>query len=381
MQLNLQTLGGMLSGMIAAAQSTVQQTANVILDLTVGSPGRALLQASAGQWSVQQASIYRVLLASRLSTCTGTDVDSFIADYGCPPREPAIAATGAVTLSRFSTLGSATVLVGTTVRTADASQTYAVGADASNAAFSATLGAAGGYVLQPGVASVTVPITAVVAGAAGNVVQGAISLFGQAVAGIDIVSNGAPTQGGLPGESDAAVKIRFQLYIGSLEKGTELAIEAAVASVQAGLSYEIRENVAEDGSVRPGHFVVVLDDGSGAPSAALKAEVYAAVDVVRPLCSTFSVQSPAVLYVDVALTLSISSGSKAGLVAPIEAAITSYVDSLTVGGTLSATRIAALAYAASPTVVNVTGVLLNGTASDVAAGPGVVLKARSVSVN
>ncbi len=377
MQLSLPTLQGILGGMIAAAQSA----ATVLLDLTVGSPGRALLQASAAQWSVQQSNVYRVLSASRLSTSTGSDVDSFIADYGCPPRLPATYATGAVTLSRYVALGSATVLVGTTVRTADASETYAIGADATNAAYSATLGTAGGYVLQSGVASVTVPITATVAGAGGNVVEGAISLFGTAVAGIDVVSNGAPTEGGEPGETDAAVKVRFVEYIGSLDKATGLAIAAAVAGVQAGLTWQIEENVAEDGTSRPGHFVVVVDDGSGAPSAALKASVYAAVDAVRPLCSTFSVQSPSILYVDVALTLVISSGTKAGLVAPIEAAIAAYVDTLSVGGTLSLTRVSALAYAASATISNVTGVTLNGRAADVQAGAGVVVKARSVSVS
>ncbi len=376
MQLNLPTLQSMLGGMVAAAQAA----ASALLDLTVGSPGRALLQASVGQWSVQQSNIYRVLSASRLSTSTGSDVDSFVGDYGLT-REAAIAATGAVTLSRFSTLGSATVLVGTTVRTGDASATYAIGADASNAAYSATLGTSGGYLFQPGVASITVPIVAVVAGSAGNVVVGAISLFGQAVAGVDVVSNGAPTTGGADAESDAALRARFVLYIGSLEKATLLAIEAAAASVQAGLTYEVRENVAEDGSVRPGHFVVVVDDGSGAPSAALKSAVYAAVDLVRPLCSTFSVQSPSILYVDVALTLSVSSGSKLALVAPIESAITAYVDTLIVGGTLSLTRVSALAYGASSTIANVTSVTLNGMASDVQAGAGVVVKARSVSVN
>ncbi len=377
MQLNLPTLQSMVGGMVAAAQAA----AAALLDLTVGSPGRALLQASAAQWSVQQSNIYRVLSASRLSTSTGIDVDTFIGDYGCPPREPATYATGAVTLSRYVALGSATVLVGTTVRTADASQTYAIGDDATNAAFSATLGTAGGYVLQAGTASVTVPVTATVAGSGGNVVEGAISLFGTAIAGIDVVSNGAPTQGGEPGETDAAVKARFVLWIGSLDKATALAIAAAVASVQAGLTYQIRENVAEDGSTRPGHFVVVVDDGSGAPSAALKASVYAAVDLVRPLCSTFSVQSPAILYVDVALTVIVSSGTKAALVGPVEAAITAYVDTLTVGGTLSLTRVSALAYGASNTIANVTGVALNGRTSDVVAGAGVVIKARSVTVS
>ena len=62
MQLSLPALQSMLGGMIAAAQSA----ASALLDLTVGSPGRALLQASAAQWSVQQSNIYRVLSASPL---------------------------------------------------------------------------------------------------------------------------------------------------------------------------------------------------------------------------------------------------------------------------------------------------------------------------
>ena len=377
MQLTLPTFAGLRASAIAAAQAAC----TTLLDLTSGSPARALIEADLSAWQVVQLNVYRVLGATRLSTSIGPDVDSFIADWGCPAREPAVAASGQVTLSRFVSLGSATVLVGQTVMTGDTTQSFAVAADPALAGWSATLGTAGGYVLAAGVSSLTVPVVAVTPGSAGNVVTGAISLFGSALAGIDTVANATPTTGGANAETDAAVRSRFALWILGLEKATLAAVRSAIADVQQGLTYLVDENVDEGGRFRPGHFVVTVDDGSGSPSAALKSAVYSAVDAVRPVASTFSVQSPSVTEVAVALTLTVSSGNKTILLAPLQAAIAAYVNGTPVGGTVSVSRIGAIAWSCSPTVANVTAVTLNGLAADIVAPATGVIKCAAVSIS
>ncbi len=374
MQLSLPTLQSMLQGMAAAAQSACTQ----LLDLTIGSPARALLYASAQQWSWQQANVYRVLAASRLATSSGADVDTFISDYSCPPREAATYATGPVTLARFVPATAATVPVGASVRTGDGSLTYVIGADPTNPMWSA---AVPGYIVPVGTSSITVPVECTTAGTAGNVIAGAISLLGSAMPGIDTVNNSAAFVDASDGETDAQVKLRFALYIQGLSKATLTAIESAVADVQAGIAYEVLENVDEQGSFRPGHFVCVVDDGSGTPPAALLSAVYAAVDAVRPICSTFSVQPPTLNAVNVALTITVSSGNKAALFTAVATAVTAYVDATPVGGIVSMTRVAAAAYATSPTIVNVSAITINDVASDLVAPARGVVKASLVVVS
>ncbi len=374
MQLTLPTLQSMLAGMAASAQSACTQ----LLDLTIGSPARALLFASAQQWSWQQSNIYRVLAASRLATSSGTDIDTFIADYGCPPREAATFATGLVTLARFVPATAATVPVGASVRTGDGSLTYVIGADPTNPTWSAAIP---GYVVPVGTASITVPVECTTAGSQGNVIAGAISLLGSAIPGIDTVNNGAAFVDAADGETDAQVQLRFALYIRGLSKATLTAVESAIADVQAGLVYSVTENVDEQGSFRPGHFVCVVDDGSGSPPATLLSSVYAAVDAVRPVCSTFSVQPPAVNAVNVALSITVSSGNKASLFTAVSTAVTAYVDATPVGGTVSLTRIAAAAYATNSTIVNVSAITINGVAADLVAPTSGVTKASLVVVS
>jgi hypothetical protein len=116
-----------------------------------------------------------------------------------------------------------------------------------------------------------------------------------------------------------------------------------------------------------GHFVVTVDDGSGAPPATLLSTVQQAVDAVRPVGSSFAVQGPVVTPANVSLALTLVAGaSRQAAVAAVAAAIETYIASLGVGAALNYTRLAQLAYAASGSVTNVSAVLLNGGTADLA---------------
>jgi uncharacterized phage protein gp47/JayE len=359
MALSIQTLQGILQGAVAAIQSAC----SAITSIGSGSPALAIAQADASQWSVQQANIWYVYSATRLSSSTGTDVDTFVNDFGLY-REPATSAVGNVTLS-LSTGSSATILVGQQVLTGDGTQAFAVTEDAANPYWNT---AAAGYVLP------VVPVAAVTPGSAGNVSAGAISLFGDAIAGFTGVTNQVAFVGGLDVESDAALKVRFIGYVASLEAATYEAVVSAINGVQQGLTCFVRPCINPAGVFQPGYFTVIVDDGSGTPPTSLLNAVFAAVDKVRPITVWFSVQPPTVVQANITLTLTVLGNGKAALIPQVAEAIEAYVNTLPVGTALSLTKVSAIAYGVSATITNVSGVLIDNIAADLVASPTQVVK-------
>lgn len=374
MQLQLQTFTSLVSAAAAAVQGSAQQ----LIDLTVGSTLRALLEASASVGLWMQWLILQVLQMTRAATSVGADLDSWVADFGLT-RLPAVASDGNVTLARFVPLSTALVPAGTELRTGDNAQSFLVVADASNPAWSA---AQNGFTLGATQAAVTVPVVAVVAGSAGNVQAGTISLIGAALPGIDTVTNVAPLQGGLDAESDPALRARFQNYINTRSRATPAAVGYAVSSVQQGLQYTLAENQAPDGTVQLGVFTLTVDDGSGAPSDTLLAMVTQAVEAVRPVGSMFTVRRPTVVPAQIALTVAVADSTAAQSVQQeVVAALTTYVNALPVGTVLAWSRLMQVAYGADPGVTNVHSVQLNGGQSDLDPGPAGVVKATGVTVS
>jgi len=269
--------------------------------------------------------------------------------------------------------------VGAQVRTADGSQSFAVVADATNAAWDA---ANGGYDIGAGVAAVSVPVVAVVAGSAGNVQAGAITLLAGALPGVDTVANAAALTAGLDAEPDAVLRARFQNWLSSRWRATPLAVTTAVQSVQQGVQVVVLENQQPNGTAQMGHFVVVVNDGSGAPPAALLANAGAAVEAVRPAGSSFGVVGPAVTLANVQMTLSTVVGaSHANAVAAVTSAIGAYIAGLGIGAVLPYARLMQLAFQASADVLNVTGVVLNGGTADVNPGQAGVVMAGTITVS
>ncbi|MBB5373644.1 baseplate J/gp47 family protein [Acidocella aromatica] len=374
MKLSLQNFSALVEGMAAA----VQGAAASLLDLTVGSVLRAILEANASVALWLQWLIVQVLATTRLATSTGDDCDSFGADFGFS-RLPAVAASGQVMFSRFTPSVAALVPVGTEVSVTGNVQSFVVVTDVSNPAFSS---ASNGYVLAPGIASVAAAVAAVVPGSIGNVQPGTIAVLGSAIAGVDTVTNPLALTGGMDAESDPAFRARFGNYLASLSRATALAIGSAIAAIQQGLSYTITENMSQAGTVQMGHFVVTVDDGTGAPSINLLSTVQQAVDAVRPVGTSFAVQGPVVEAANVAVTLVTSSQAvHARAVASVAAAIEAYIAGLPVGATLSYTRLAQLIYDASGAVTNIATLVLNGGAMDLVPPLFGVIRAGTVTVS
>ena len=354
--------------------ATVQGAVTAVLDLTVGSALRAILEANAAlalwlQWLAAQ-----VLAATRAATSQGADLDSWMADFGVT-RLPAIQAAGQVVFSRFAPTIAAVVPSGAQVRASATGQVYTVQADPTNAAWTGT-----GYQIPAGIGSVSVPIVAVAAGLVGNAAIGTIDQIASALPGVDQVANPAPITGGMNAESDASLRARFGNFLDSRTRATTTAVSYAIASLRQGLRWATADSQDAQGNPAPAHFTVTLDDGTGSPSPALIAAASAAVDAVRPVGTSFTVRGPVVLPVTVQVSLVLSAPGQSASVGPlVAAAIGTYAASLGIGSTLPVSRVVALAFGASSAVQAAT-VLLNGAATDAVPLAWGVVQITSISV-
>lgn len=373
MQLQLQNFSTLVSNAAAA----VQGSARALVDLTVGSTLRALLEANASVALWMQWLILQVLQATRAATSAGSDLDSWMADFTVT-RLPATAARGTVTLSRFVPFAAALVPAGTLLRTADGGLSFTVDADPGNPAWDASQA---GFVLGAGVAAVDVMATAALGGVSGNVQPGAVALIGAALPGIDSVTNAAAFVGGLDAESDDDLRARFRNFMASRSRATPLAVLSAVQGVRQGLQATIQENQLPDGTANMGSFVVTVDDGTGAPATSLLASVATAIEAVRPAGSSFNVRAPSVQQADIALAVATAPGAvHADVVTTVRQAIIDFINALPIGVPLAWSRLAQVAYDASSAVTNVTGVTVNGATADLAPAASGVVKAGNVTV-
>jgi uncharacterized phage protein gp47/JayE len=352
MQLQLQDFTTLVRNMAAS----VQGGARALIDLTTGSVLRAILEANASIALWIQWLIVQVLAQTRAATSNGLDLDSWVADFSLT-RLPAQASSTVVIFSRITPGLVASIPAGAQVKTADGTQTFAVLADTTNAAYSAVTGS---YTVAAAAASIALPIQAVTPGSAGNVQAGLITMLATAMPGIDAVTNQNQAQGGMDAETDTALRARFANFIDSRSRATPAAIAFAIDSLQQGLSNVVTENVDPSGARSPGSFTVTVDDGSGAPPSTLIAAVTAAVDAVRPVGTQFSVQPPAVLIANISLAITVSDANKPSAQAAVTAAITAYVDALAIGAPLPLSRLAAVAYGASGNITNVSTLTING---------------------
>ena len=358
--------------------SAIQGGSSSLVDLSIGSILRSVVEAYAAVAMWIQSMILQVLAVTRAATSTGSDLDSWVGDYGLS-RMPAGFATGQVTFSRFTYTTQAFVTVGDIVQNSDGSQQYAVTADTSNINYSATNN---GYTLAAGTQSINVPVQAVTAGTGANAVIGGINAIAQSMPSIDTVSNAMAFTNGSDAESDTALRSRFIAYISSLSKATKGAVGYAVTGLQSGLSYLLVENQQLDGTPKLGYFYLVVDDGTGYPSSTLLSSVYNAVDAVRPLTSTFGVFAPVVVTANISMTIVNDSAYTHSTVTQIvNTAIKNYINNLGLGNSLINSRLVQVAYEASAGVANVSNVQINGSSSDMTASPLNSIKAGTVTVN
>jgi hypothetical protein len=373
MLLPLQNFPTLVQNMAAGVQGGAAQ----LIDLSVGSVLRAMLEACASIALWMQWLILQVLSMTRAATSTGADLDSWMADFSFT-RLPGSAAQGQVTFGRYSIGIAAVIPVGQVVSTSDGSQNFTVVADSSNPAWNGS----NGFALAPSVASITVAVVATSPGTQGNVQAGAVGLLAQPLPGVDTVTNTQAFVGGVDPEADQAFRERFKLYVNSRSLGTLVAVESALASLRQGLRYLVVENASSLDHFTPGQFTVVLDDGTGFPPSALLTDASAAVEAVRPIGSVYAVIAPAVTYAAVTMAVATSNPATAPAVkAQIEVNITQFLSELPIAGAGAISRLEAIAHNTDPSVISVSGTEINGTSSDLQLAWNAVCVVSNVTVS
>ena len=341
----------------------VQGRASTLLNFAIGTTLRAIAEGFAGVVLWLQTLILQLLLTTRAATSTGSDLDSFVADFGVT-RLGAQAASGQVTYSRLTASASAPFIpVGATVNSSDGTQTFAVSVDPTNPAYSALLS---GYTMPSLTTALTVPVVAVVAGSGGNVAANSLIVSTTPITGIDLVTNSAPLTNGSDAESDSALRVRFQAFILGLARGDHYGLAYAIKSLAVNVEYSLVENYDYAGNYAPGQYYVVCDDGSGSPSAAFVASVAAAVQSVRPLTAWANVFATVAVPATISMTLTTAPGyTHSNVVAQVAAVIGTGLASLTQGAGLQFGEIYNWAFSVAG-VTGVNSVLLNGLSGDAA---------------
>ena len=379
---------------VANTIAGMQGRSSKLINFSTGSTLRAITEGFAGLFMWFQAMVLQLLLATRLATSTGTDVDTYAADWmtilpgsvttalpGGSPRLGAQAATGQIKLARFtagpsapfvpaaSSVTTAGVITNAgahnaaTVQTTDGSQTFVVIADTTYASYSA---ANGGYTMPSSIGTLVVPVQAQLAGSAGNIGPNSISVINSTLVGIDTVTNLAAFANGADQESDSALKQRFSAFILGLSRGDIYGLTAAVLGAEVNVQWTLTEGYNLDGSYHPGFFFVIADDGSGSPSQGFLQTITNAANAVRPLSIQFSVFAPTVIFATPSLQIATASGyDHPTVVAQVAETIAFNINALGLGVSLPYTQIAAWAYSV-PGVTSVTAVQLNGLMGDAA---------------
>lgn len=375
MALSTQSFTTLVQNWAAAAQAK----SATLIDLTTGTVLRAIAEATSGVALWLQGLILQVLATTRLATCQGVDVDTFVADFGLT-RTPALPSSGPVIFSRTTPTNAAQIPVGSLVQTADGTQQFSVIGDATNSAYSSAIGA---YFVNAGVQAVVVKVQAVVGGTGGNVSANTITVLQTGLNGIDTVSNGNAFTSGLDTETDAALKLRFVDYINSLSKGTDSAIAFAIKSVQANLQYTINENIDLNGTIDYGSITVVIDDGTGLAPQATVTSVGQVIESYRAAGVRVFVFPASALLATVQMGITTGPGYIHSVVAAqVQAAIQGYITGLGLANALSYTKLAAIAYGASPGVVEVlAGYSLNGLFADLVPSFSQTIKYNLVTVS
>jgi uncharacterized phage protein gp47/JayE len=347
-------------GTIAAG---MQSRLSQFLNFAVGSVLLAFAEAYAGVCLWLQECFIRILKLTRAATSDGEDLDTWMADYGFYRLQP-VAATGQVLFGLYAAKTSATTVpVGAVVKTADGSLSFTVYADPTNGAYSADLN---GYVIAAGTTSVSVPVICSSTGTVGNAAAGAISLIASQVPA-DTVTNQAAFSNGLDAEEDPDFRSGFVAYINSLSQGTEAAYRRVIRQVQQNL----RVNYVST----PGLVTIYVDDGSGAPSAALIAACRSAADTVRAGGVQVALFGATGLAASVSMTVTVADGyDTEDTCAQVIAALSVYINALPEGATLRWGRLGQIAFDASPGVEDVGSILLNGGTSNLKAAPGQTIK-------
>jgi hypothetical protein len=381
MPLPTRTWNQILTDIVTALTNPSSGTTKVS-NLRTGSIALAVSQALTSVCVGVYQAIVHLYNVTRLATSTGPDVVSFINDFGLS-QLPAVAGSTGETLTRNVAGPQILIPPGGILQTLIGGIQFAIIADAGQPAWNASLGA---YVMGASVGSITVTVQAILPpgsplGAFTNVAANTITQIVSGIVGIDSVTNPAAVTNGQDAESDNAMRTRFVNFISSLSKATSAAIAAAIAGVQAGLTWQLGDALLFGGGTWPGGFTVVVDDGSGAIPSPTLAAVTAAVALVKALGIGFAVFAPTNVVCGVTVTVVAAGGyTHSQAVTAATTAITNFINGRGVGVPVSYTGLAGV-ISALPQVASQTLLLVNGGTIDIPIAWNQLARAGTITVS
>lgn len=365
---------------------------------------------------LQQQIIY-LFTISRLASCNGADVDSFVNPFGCFRNGPN-SATGTVTFTYPVGAGAQTILNGAMVQTEDGA-IFTVVPDPNNTTGDYNVSLGNGYT-NTGV--VTVLVQCNQTGLIGNVLANTITLQysgGFPIPGSPVITNPNAFTNGVANETDAQLKQRFAFYISGGGSGTPNAIIAAIAGfvppVGSGMpngasltfSYGDMWSYAPSGaglvSNTPGWFTIIVNvanqnglppvqllgppansggvGGSSLPGGYLSQTI---IDAVRPAGIAFAIIAPTLITVSGSGKVVVANGyNAAAVVQAVNNAFGAFVNGIGLdplgNSTVCSLMAAYVALSQVPGVLRIDSLLLNGTTNDVTATFGNQLVAGSAS--
>jgi len=347
--------------------TTMLASNSPITKFSSGSVALALIQSAAACGvSIEQYIAY-IYSTERLATCVGPDVDTYITDYGMK-RLPAASASLTITATRVLTTTEllvypTTSLTAALVQTAQNGVQFQVIGDVNQPAWDPVRLA---YVFPINTGSIGLTVAALVPGSGGNVAANTITKIVSGLFGVNTVSNPAQVVNGADPESDVAVKLRFPLYLQSLKTSNTASIQNAILAAGPKVTFKIIEYLTFAGVAFPSGFTIVVDDGTGAASNVFLAAVTTNVNATRAAGSQFAVARPTNVPINVAVTVSPSSGTSLAVVqTSVVAAITTYVNGLGVGNLAGFAAIANVVQMTTG-VFSYSNLTLNGATLDAA---------------
>lgn len=206
-----------------------------------------------------------------------------------------------------------------------------------NLDFFTVAGATTGQILD----SVSVAVTALNGGTAGNVGSGTVTRLVSPLTGITAITNTNAMAGGTNLENDADLKTRFKLFVSNPPGAGNIADYKRWAKEASPLvgSADVLPLWNGNGTVK----VFILDNNNNPAGAGLVATVQAYIDPApagtgtgkAPIGATVTVVAPTVATIDVTVTLTLLAGYDPTTVKNgITTAITAYINTLPIAGTV-----------------------------------------------
>ena len=207
-----------------------------LTDRNPGSILRTLAESFAREYAVLSQQLEQVYEAAFLDTANGRDLDQLVTLVGLE-RRTQLVASGEVVFARATPApGEITIEEGTRVSTSDVP--------------GVTVRTTESRTLRTGSLSVTVPVAAESAGAAGIAPAGSLTVIHRPILGITSATNPQPTSFGGQSETDDSLRRRARRALDLSGGGTTGAIVGALASVDGIRDLDIR--VSEDHVAFPG---------------------------------------------------------------------------------------------------------------------------------